>query len=137
MAFTRALALAALASEVNAQRGWHLIAQDIGGSPLGVAFFEDGVTGVTETSQLLPAGYETKRSSDGGVTWATVPDKVSQFVLCQFVLSPHGPRDVWPMPLRKAALAFNTSHLPPHSRTSLSLRFSTSRWRALRRSCLP
>ena len=53
---------------------WSLIARDIGGGPLGVSCFEDGLTCVTATSQVLPAGYEVKRSLDGGVTWATVPD---------------------------------------------------------------
>ena len=71
----KALAASLLLLGASAQRGWHVIARDIGGSPLGVAFFEDALTGVTATSQLLPAGYETKRSLDGGATWATVPDK--------------------------------------------------------------
>ena len=48
--------------------------KDIGGGPLGVSCFEDGLTCVTATSQILPAGYEVKRSIDGGVTWGTVPD---------------------------------------------------------------
>ena len=53
---------------------WHLIASDIGGGPLGVACFDDGLTCVTATSQVLPAGFEVKRSLDGARTWATVPD---------------------------------------------------------------
>jgi hypothetical protein len=58
-----------------AQQGWHLIARRIGGMPLGVAFFEDGVTGVTATSHLVPfPGYEAMRSLDGGVTWNKQPD---------------------------------------------------------------
>ena len=48
--------------------------KDIGGGPLGVSCFEDGTTCVTATSQILPAGYEVKRSLDGGKTWGTVPD---------------------------------------------------------------
>jgi hypothetical protein len=48
--------------------------KDIGGGPLGVSCFEDGATCVTATSQILPAGYEVKRSLDGGKTWGTVPD---------------------------------------------------------------
>ena len=48
--------------------------RDIGGGPLGVSCFEDGLTCVTATSQILPAGYEVKRSVDGGATWGTVPD---------------------------------------------------------------
>jgi hypothetical protein len=39
-----------------------------------VSCFEDGATCVTATSQILPAGYEVKRSLDGGKTWGTVPD---------------------------------------------------------------
>jgi hypothetical protein len=75
MLLHRVAVAASVVACAGAQRGWHLIAQDIGGMPLGVSFFEDGLTGVTATSQILPAGYETKRSSDGGVTWATVPDQ--------------------------------------------------------------
>ena len=59
----------------TAQRGWHVLAKDIGGAPLGVACFEDGLTCVTETSHILPfPGYETMESLDGGTTWAQVPD---------------------------------------------------------------
>lgn len=63
-------------SAVCAQTGgWQLISRDIGGGPLGVSFFADGLNGVTATSQILPAGFETKQSKDGGYTWATVPDQ--------------------------------------------------------------
>ena len=48
--------------------------KDIGGGPLGVSCFEDGLTCITATSQILPAGYEVKRSVDGGATWGVVPD---------------------------------------------------------------
>jgi len=54
---------------------WQIIAKKIGGGPLGVACYEDGLTCITSVSQILPAGYEAKRSTDGGVTWATVPDQ--------------------------------------------------------------
>ena len=70
-----ATALPLLARAACAQQGWRIIASDIGGMPLGVSFFEDGLTGVTATSQLLPAGYEVKRSLDGGHTWSIVPDQ--------------------------------------------------------------
>ena len=60
----------------SAQRGWKLIAKDIGGGPLGVACFEDGQTCVSETSHILPfPGYDTIESLDGGATWAQVPDQ--------------------------------------------------------------
>jgi len=39
-----------------------------------VSCFEDGLTCVTATSQVLPAGFEVKRSVDGGATWGIVPD---------------------------------------------------------------
>jgi hypothetical protein len=55
--------------------GWQLISRDIGGGPLGVAFFPDGLSGITAVSQILPAGYEAKQSKDGGYTWNTVPDQ--------------------------------------------------------------
>ena len=53
---------------------WTIIASKIGGGPLGVSCYEDGLTCITAVSQILPAGYEAKRSADGGATWATVPD---------------------------------------------------------------
>lgn len=53
-----------------------LIAQKIGGMPLGTAFFEDGRTGITATSHLVPfPGYDAERSTDGGYTWAKTPDQ--------------------------------------------------------------
>lgn len=58
-----------------ASAGWQLIASDIGGSPLGVSCFEDGLTCVTSVSQLLPAGYEALQSTDGGYTFQSVPDQ--------------------------------------------------------------
>ena len=62
-----------LVPAARAQRGWHVIAKDIGGAPLGVAFFEDGLNGVTETSHILPfPGYSTEESLDGGATWKVV-----------------------------------------------------------------
>ena len=63
-----------LLAGASATPTWNLIARDIGGGPLGVSCFEDGLTCVTATSQVLPAGYEVKRSLDGGSSWATVPD---------------------------------------------------------------
>lgn len=68
------ITLASALAVTVAQQGWRIIASDIGGSPLGVAFFEDGLTGVTATSQIFPAGYEAKESLDGGKTWNNVPD---------------------------------------------------------------
>lgn len=56
--------------------GWYIIASDIGGSPLGVSFFEDGLTGVTATSEIVPfPGYFTKVSTNGGYNWSSVPDQ--------------------------------------------------------------
>lgn len=57
--------------------------------PLGTSFFEDGRTGITATSHLVPfPGYEAERSTDGGYTWAKTPDqdganvvRASQFTL--------------------------------------------------------
>jgi hypothetical protein len=66
--------LGAVGAAAAANATWRLISKDIGGGPLGVSCFEDGLTCVTATSQILPAGYEVKRSQDGGVSWATVPD---------------------------------------------------------------
>jgi hypothetical protein len=74
MLFQLAL-LCLLSLSAVAQTGWHLISRDIGGGPLGVSFFPDGLSGVTATSQILPAGFETKQSKDGGYTWTTVPDQ--------------------------------------------------------------
>lgn len=73
----RLLAVAASVAAVHAgyAPGWDVIASKIGGSPLGVACFEDGATCITAVSQILPAGYEALRSLDGGATWATVPDQ--------------------------------------------------------------
>ena len=53
---------------------WSIVSRDIGGGPLGVSCFEDGLTCITATSQILPAGFEVKRSLDGAKSWATVPD---------------------------------------------------------------
>ena len=71
----RAIAPALVAASLAAPNTtWTIISRDIGGGPLGVSCFDDGLTCVTATSQILPAGFETKRSVDGGVSWATVPD---------------------------------------------------------------
>ena len=60
-------------ASLDAQR---LIAQRIGGMPLGTSFFEDGRTGITATSHLVPfPGYEAERSVDGGYTWTKTPDQ--------------------------------------------------------------
>jgi len=56
--------------------GWYIIAEDIGGSPLGVSFFEDGLTGVTATSEIFPfPGYFTKLTKNSGYNFTIVPDQ--------------------------------------------------------------
>ena len=64
----------ALHAVAAANATWTLISKTVGGGPLGVSCFEDGLTCITATSQILPAGFEVKRSLDGGVTWGLVPD---------------------------------------------------------------
>jgi hypothetical protein len=72
--------LLAAATAARAQPGWRILAKDIGGAPLGVAFFADGLNGITETSHILPfPGYETEESLDGGATWKQVPDQDGVF----------------------------------------------------------
>lgn len=70
--FPRQLLVSLLAGAASAQAGWRIIARDIGGGALGTAFFEDGVTGICVTSQILPAGYEIMASNNSGVTWSSV-----------------------------------------------------------------
>lgn len=76
---TRLYSFAVLVAAASAQAGWRIIARDIGGGALGVACFEGGETCIAAVSQILPAGYEMLRSSDGGVTWATINNTYHPF----------------------------------------------------------